>query len=158
MPGKKQSRKRSTRSSTPSPTQPLRDGAAKLARAIQQHIGGSCSTKEEFYSIMEPATDLVGLAPSDWKTCPAAVGEYLLTAHFKTVGQLMSVLAWSAPAVVPGHTPFGMEPLEGARMWGDVAAHCVNMIGTALPALRDGGALLVEVLDNQQLPGLPGGG
>jgi hypothetical protein len=109
---------------------------------------------------MEPAHNLVCLVPEDLvafvHTCAAPIRQHLFTTHWTAVGQLMAALAWSAPAVVLGHTPCGMEPVEGPRMWGDVAAHCCKTIGTLLPVLPEGRAQLLVVFREAQLAGLPG--
>jgi hypothetical protein len=145
-------------SDIPDPTVPLIEGTIRLAKALAAHVTGGCTTREEFYSIMGPAQGLVHLVPRDWTTCSAAMHQYLFTAHFRAIALLLAALAWSAPAVVPGHTPFGMEPFEGGRVWEEVAAHCAKMIGTALPSLPEGPVLLQQLLKGAQLagPGLPG--
>jgi hypothetical protein len=128
---------------------------------MAEHISGGCSTREEFCSIMQPAADLANLASGvlvTFRTCAKPLFHYLLTTHWKAVGHMLVALAWSAPSVVPGHTSFGMQPLEAPELWGHVADHCAKMFGMVLPALPNAQELGKEVLEGTQLYGLPGGG
>lgn len=143
-------------SDTPCPTDPLIEGTIKLAGALFTHITSGCSPRDEFYSIMGPAQDLVCLVPRDWTTCSPALRSYIFNSHVSNVGLLLTALAWSAPAVVPGRTPYGMDVLEAPRVWGEVADHCCKMVGTALPALPQGTAHLQGLMEAAQMAGLPG--
>jgi hypothetical protein len=66
-------------------------------------------------------------------------------------------LAWSAPTVVPGHTPHDMDPCVAPKMWGQVAARCAGVLTHVLPHMPHAQQLLCEVLGAGGAAEVPGG-
>jgi hypothetical protein len=110
---------------------------------------------------MEPAHALAQLLPTeDTYTSFTQLMSfmYLCGTRFKALKQLLMALAWSAPAMVPGCTPHGMDPSEGGRqLWGEVASVCAVMLAEVLQRAPDAQQLTPEVLAAGQDTELQGG-
>jgi hypothetical protein len=140
--------------------QALSDASYKLWGPIKAGLGKDCHTAEQFQDIMEPAQALAKLLPGqEASTLPAPqLLRYLQHTAYRDLRQLLVALAWSAPVVIPGATPHGLDPDQPPKVWGEVAGAVARTLLRALPHIPGGQKQLVcEVLVVEGANQLAGG-
>jgi hypothetical protein len=130
----------------------------QLQAVIPDTWDGVACTNDALQRIMKPAEALAKVLPdeSTFNTSPNLLLGFLLKTRCRSVKHLLMALAWSAPAVVPGHTPEGLDADEAGRRWALVAQRCAVVLSTVLPQLPQADTLMPEVLHATHGAGLPG--